>query len=147
MKKLRKLEKGDKVAILSPSFAAAGKWPQVYELGLERMRSIFGLEPVEFPTTKKLGASKEERAADLVAAFEREDIRAVIATLGGDDQVTYIKNLPPEPFKNNPKPFFGFSDNTHFANFLWLQGVPSSGGTEADAAWGNSDMVVLVLRP
>ncbi|MBP9749482.1 MAG: LD-carboxypeptidase [Candidatus Pacebacteria bacterium] len=125
MKKLRKLEKGDKVAILSPSFAAAGKWPQVYELGLERMRSIFGLEPVEFPTTKKLGASKEERAADLVAAFEREDIRAVIATLGGDDQVTYIKNLPPEPFKNNPKPFFGFSDNTHFANFLWLQGVPS----------------------
>ncbi len=64
MKKLRKLEKGDKVAILSPSFAAAGKWPQVYELGLERMRSIFGLEPVEFPTTKKLGASKEERAAD-----------------------------------------------------------------------------------
>ena len=32
----------------------------MYELGLTRLRDIFGLEPVEFPTTKKLGASKEE---------------------------------------------------------------------------------------
>ncbi len=125
MKTLPKLSKGDKVAVLSPSFAAPGKWPHVYELGLERIRTVFGLEPVEFPTTRKIGASKEERAADLVAAFEHDDIKAVIATLGGNDQITYVKNLPAEPFKNNPKPFFGFSDNTHFENFLWLQGVPS----------------------
>jgi hypothetical protein len=32
---LNKLKRGDKVAILSPSFAAPGKWPQVYELGLK----------------------------------------------------------------------------------------------------------------
>jgi len=125
MKTLYKLSKGDRVAILSPSFAAPGKWPHVYELGLERIRTVFGLEPVEFPTTRKIGASKEERATDLVAAFEHDDIKAVIATLGGNDQITYVKNLPVEPFKNNPKPFFGFSDNTHFENFLWLQGVPS----------------------
>lgn len=125
MKTLKKLSKGDKVAVLSPSFAAPGKWPHVYKLGLERIRTVFGLEPVEFPTTRKIGASKEERAADLVTAFERDDIKAVIATLGGNDQITYIKHLPTDSFKNNPKPFFGFSDNTHFENFLWLQGVPS----------------------
>jgi muramoyltetrapeptide carboxypeptidase LdcA involved in peptidoglycan recycling len=39
--------------------------------------------------------------------------------------VTYIKNLPDEPFRANPKPFFGFSDNSHFANHLWRNGVPS----------------------
>jgi muramoyltetrapeptide carboxypeptidase LdcA involved in peptidoglycan recycling len=83
------------------------------------------LEPVEFPATKKIGASKEERSKDLIDAFENKDIKAVIASLGGDDQVTYIKNLPSAPFINNPKPFFGFSDNTHFANFLWLNGIPS----------------------
>lgn len=122
---LPKLKKGDKVAILSPSFAAPGKWPQVYELGLKNLRDVFGLEPVEFPTTKKLGASGEERAKDLVDAFENKEIKAVITSIGGDDQVTYIKNLPSEPFIQNPKPFFGFSDNTHLANFLWLQSTPS----------------------
>jgi len=122
---LPKLQKGDKVAILSPSFAAPGRWPDVYELGLQRLRDIFGLEPVEFPVTKKLGASAEERSKDLIDAFENKEIKAVIASIGGDDQVTYIKNLPKEPFVNNPKPFFGYSDNTHFINFLWLCGVPS----------------------
>jgi len=125
MIKLPKLKKGDKVAILSPSFAAPGKWPRVYELGLKRIREILELEPVEFPTTKKLGAPKEERANDLIAAFQDKEIKAVVSSLGGDDQVTYIKNLPAEPFVNNPKPFFGYSDNTHFMNFLWLNGIPS----------------------
>lgn len=122
---LEKLKKGDKVAILSPSFAAPGKWPHMHELGLKRLREVFGLEPVEFPTTRKLGASAKERSTDLVSAFEDKRIKAVIASLGGDDQVTYIKILPPGPFKDNPKPFFGFSDNTHFCNFLWLLGIPS----------------------
>lgn len=120
-----KLKKGDKVAIVSPSFAAPGKWPHIYELGLKRLRENFGLEPVEFAVTKKIGASKEERSKDLVDAFENKEIKAVIASLGGDDQVTYIKNLPTEPFVNNPKAFFGYSDNTHFCNFLWLNRVPS----------------------
>ena len=125
MIKLNKLKKGDKVAILSPSFAAPGRWPHVYELGLKRLKEVFELEPVEFPTTKKVGASKEERTKDLIAAFEDKEIKAVISSLGGDDQITYIKNLPSESFVNNPKPFFGYSDNTHFMNFLWLNGIPS----------------------
>lgn len=113
------------MAILSPSFAASGAWPHVHELGLKRLREIFELEPVEFPTTRKIGASKEERSADLIAAFEDKEIKAIITTLGGNDQVTYIKNLPSAPFSNNPKPFFGYSDNTHFMNFLWQNRVPS----------------------
>lgn len=125
MIKLSKLRRGDKVAILSPSFAAPGKFPAVYELGLSRLRDVFGLEPVEYPTTKKIGASAEERSRDLVVAFENDEIKAVIASIGGDDQVTYIKNLPPGPFKENPKPFFGYSDNSHFSNFLFLNDIPS----------------------
>ena len=125
MKRLAKLKKGDKVAILSPSFAAPGKWPEVYGLGLKRLKELFKLEPVEFSATKKVGASKEERTKDLIDAYENQEIKAVISSLGGDDQITYIKNLPPEPFVSNPKPFFGFSDNTHFLNFLWLNGIPS----------------------
>ncbi|KKR72232.1 MAG: Peptidase U61 LD-carboxypeptidase A [Candidatus Roizmanbacteria bacterium GW2011_GWB1_40_7] len=125
MIKLNKLKKGDKVAILSPSFAAPGRWPHVYELGLKRLREVYELEPVEFPTTKKVGASAEERAKDLIDAFGNIEVKAVISSLGGDDQITYIKNLPKEPFVNSPKPFFGYSDNTHFESFLWLNGIPS----------------------
>ena len=125
MKRLPKVKRGDKVAILWPSFAAPGKWPQVYKLGLTRVREVFGLEPVEFPTTKKIGASADERAKDLIDAFTNPDIKAVITSLGGDDQVTYIKNLPSMPFIENPKPFFGYSDNSHFCNFLFLNGIPS----------------------
>src|SRR5512146_82681 len=113
---LPKLHRGDKVAIVSPSFAAPAAWPHVYQYALGRVREVFGLEPIDFPATAKLGATGEERAGDLVNAFEDREIKAVIATLGGNDQVTYVKYLPQRPFVANPKPFFGASDNTPFAN-------------------------------
>lgn len=125
IEKLKKLKKGDKVAVLSPSFAAPGRFPHVFELGLERLRSLFGLEPVEYPTTRKLGASTEERARDLAAAFENPEIKAVIASIGGDDQVTYIYKMSPHSFIDNPKPFLGYSDNSHFCNFLFQNNIPS----------------------
>ena len=125
MNKLCKLKPGDKVAILSPSFAAPGKWPAVYQLGLKRIREEFDLVPVEYPTTAKLGATSAERTVDLIAAFSDPEIKAVIASIGGNDQVTYVKNLPSEPFIQNPKPFFGYSDNSHLCNFLFLNRIPS----------------------
>jgi muramoyltetrapeptide carboxypeptidase LdcA involved in peptidoglycan recycling len=126
--KLPKLRDGDSIAIISPSFAAPAKWPNVYQLGLKRVRDVFHLVPVEYPTTSKLGASGEERAKDILSAFSDHNIKAVIASLGGDDQITYIwKYLKKHAvvFKKNPKPFFGYSDNTHLINFLWLNGIPS----------------------
>lgn len=122
---LEALQSGDRVAILSPSFAAPGVFPEVYELGLTRLREEFDLEPVAFPATTQVGATAEARAADLIAAFSDPTIKAVIASIGGDDQVTYVYDLDPRPFRENPKPFYGFSDNTHLAHFLWLQGIPS----------------------
>lgn len=122
---LPKLEPGDKVAIVSPSFAAPAVWPHVYRLGIERLQQDFGLEAISYPGTAKPDATNEEKAADLVAAFDDPDIKAVISSTGGDNQVTYIKHLPVAPFVNNPKPFFGYSDNSHLANFLFLNGVPS----------------------
>ena len=43
MKKLSKLKRGDKIAIVSPSFAASAVWPHVHELGLKRLREVFDL--------------------------------------------------------------------------------------------------------
>lgn len=127
---LRKLQEGDRVAVLSPSYAGPGRWPHVYELGVRRLRERFGLEAVAYPTTAQVGASGAERARDLVAAFEDPTIAGVISSLGGSDQVTYVSDLPGAPFQLNPKPYFGFSDNSHVMNHLWLSGVPSFYGGE-----------------
>jgi len=121
---LRKAELGDKVAVLSPSFAAPGLAPAVHEQALKRLAEVTGLVPVEFPTTRKLGASARERADDLNAAFADPEILAVLATIGGEDQITVIPYLDADLVLNDPKPFVGYSDNTSILNWLWTKGVP-----------------------
>lgn len=118
-----KLRSGDRVAVLSPSFAAPALFPERHEQSLRRIREVLGLEPVEFPTTRQLGASAVDRAADLTAAWRDPSIRAVFATIGGDDQLTVLPHLDPEVFRADPKPFFGFSDNTNLLNWLWGHGL------------------------
>ncbi|MGH7609330.1 MAG: S66 family peptidase [Candidatus Dormibacteria bacterium] len=118
-----KLAAGDRVAVVSPSFAAPGKFPWIHELAMHRLREEFGLEPVEYPTTRRLGASPQDRASDLTTAFCDPTIRAVLATIGGDDELTILPFLEPEAFAGNRTPFIGYSDNTNLLNWLWNLGV------------------------
>ena len=118
-----KARAGDKVAVVSPSFAAPAVAPAVHEQALQRLQALTGLVPVEFPTTRKFGASARERAADLNTAFADPEIRAVLATSGGEDQITVIPHLDAELIARDPKPFLGYSDNTNLLNWLWTNGV------------------------
>lgn len=118
-----KAEEGDKIAVVSPSFAAPAVAPAVHEQAMDRLRAMTGLVPVEFPTTRKLDASPRERAADLNAAFADPEIRAVLATVGGDDQVTVVPHLDASLIAADPKPFLGYSDNTNLLSWLWTNGV------------------------
>lgn len=118
-----KARPGDKVAVLSPSFAAPGAHPAVHEQAMRRLVDLTGLVPVEFPTTRKLGASAQERAADVNAAFADPAIRAVLATIGGEDQITVVPHLDPDVVRSDPKPFLGYSDNTNLLSWLWTNGV------------------------
>ena len=114
---------GDKVAVLSPSFAAPGLAPEVHEQAMKRLAELTGLVPVEYPTTRRLGATPQDRAADLNAAFADPEIRAVLATIGGEDQITVVPHLDPDLVRADPKPFLGYSDNTNLLSWLWNQGV------------------------
>lgn len=120
----RKLSWGDRVAVLSPSFAAPGLAPAVHEQAMRRLTAATGLIPVEFPTTRKLGSSPLERAADINAAFADPSIRAILATIGGDDQITVVPHLDAAAAAANPKIFIGYSDNTNLLNWLWSLGIP-----------------------
>jgi muramoyltetrapeptide carboxypeptidase LdcA involved in peptidoglycan recycling len=119
---------GDRVAVVSPSFAAPAVAPAVHEQALGRIRDVLGLEPVEYPTTRRLGASPEDRAADLNAAFADPEVRAVLATIGGDDQITVTPHLDPDLVRADPKPFLGYSDNTNLLSWLWTHGVAAFHG-------------------
>src|SRR5690625_901910 len=100
-----KAQIGDRVAILSPSFAAPAVAPAVHEQAMERLVAITGLVPVEYPTTRKLGASADDRAADLNEAFGDPEIRAVLAVIGGEDQITVVPHLDADLVRRDPKPF------------------------------------------
>jgi muramoyltetrapeptide carboxypeptidase LdcA involved in peptidoglycan recycling len=114
---------GDRVAMLSPSWAGPAVYPEVHDIGLRVLRDQLGLEPVEYPTTRQLGASAKDRARDLMEAFGDDSIAAVMASIGGDDQITILPHLDPDVLAAHPKRFFGYSDNTNFLNYLWNLGI------------------------
>jgi muramoyltetrapeptide carboxypeptidase LdcA involved in peptidoglycan recycling len=133
-----KLRPGDKVAVISPSLGLPEIFPTVFEQGLQRLRDIFRLEPVEYPTTRKLHSSPQDRARDLHAAFTDSEIKAIIASIGGEDQIKVLKYLDPELLKAHPKPFLGYSDNTNLHNFLWNLGLVSYHGGSIMIEFGRS---------
>lgn len=118
----RKAQPGDAVAIVSPSFAAPEFFPAVHEQAMRRLTAITGLVPVEYPTTRKT-SSPQDRARDVNAAFADPSIRAVLAVIGGEDQITVIPYLDPTVVLADPKPFLGYSDNTNILNWLWSLGI------------------------
>ncbi len=131
-----KARPGDRVAVLSPAFAAPAIAPAVHEQALRRLAEATGLVPVEYATTRQLGASAEDRAADITAAFADPSIRAVLATIGGDDQITVIPHVDATIVAANPKPFLGYSDNTNLHNFLWQLGIQSYYGGSTQVQLG-----------
>jgi muramoyltetrapeptide carboxypeptidase LdcA involved in peptidoglycan recycling len=118
-----KPQPGARVAVLSPSAGLPGILPLPYELGIRRIQKDFGLVTVEYPTTRSIGASAVERAADIHAAFADPQIAAVIASIGGNDQITLLPHLDAELLRAHPKPFFGHSDNTCLLAYLAGLGI------------------------
>jgi muramoyltetrapeptide carboxypeptidase LdcA involved in peptidoglycan recycling len=114
---------GDRVAVLSPSAGLPQIYPARHEQGLRRLHEELGLLPVQYPTTRVLGAPAVDRAHDINAAFADPDVTAVLAVIGGDDQITVIPHLDADLIRANPKPFFGYSDNTNLLHYLWRNGI------------------------
>ncbi|AGN02503.1 putative MccF-like protein (microcin C7 resistance) [Salinarchaeum sp. Harcht-Bsk1] len=136
------LERGDRVAIVAPSSGIAAAYPHVYELGLERLRTVFDLEPVEYPTATKddeyLAAHPAERAGDVVDAFRDPEIGGVVTTIGGSDQLRILEHLDPAVLREHPTRFYGISDNANLTSYLWNEGVVSY--------YGGSVMTTLAMQ-
>jgi muramoyltetrapeptide carboxypeptidase LdcA involved in peptidoglycan recycling len=131
-----KARAGEHIAVLSPSFAAPGLFPAVHEQAMRRLTEVTGLIPVEYPTTRQVGATPQARAADINAAFADPAIRAILAVVGGEDQITVIPHLDAALARRDPKPFLGTSDNTNIHHWLWANGVASFYGGSSQVHLG-----------
>ena len=119
----KKLNKGDKIAVVSLSRGILGMpfCKHELEIGLQRLKD-FGLIPVVMPNALKdinyLENHPEAKTADLKMAFMDDSIKGIICAIGGDDTYRTIPYLMEDAefinaVKIYPKIFMGFSDTTN----------------------------------
>jgi muramoyltetrapeptide carboxypeptidase LdcA involved in peptidoglycan recycling len=137
-----RLQPGDTVAILSPSWGGPGVFPHTYEAGLTVLRERFGLRIREYPTTRAspedLARDPRARARDLHQAFLDEEVKAVIASIGGEDSVRVLPHLDAEVFARNPKVLMGFSDTTTLLTYVNRLGVVTFHGPSVMAGFAQA---------
>ena len=113
--KPKRLQQGDKIAVVSPCNGWAGDWDILwkYNLGVSRLLGL-GLEVIAAPNALKgsdyLSKNPKARAEDIMWAFENKDIHAVIASIGGNDSIKLIPYIEPKIISENPKILIGYSD-------------------------------------
>jgi muramoyltetrapeptide carboxypeptidase LdcA involved in peptidoglycan recycling len=123
-----KLNKGDKIATISPCWGAAGEKNIVWKYRIGKLRlEEMGLKVVAAPNSMKgeeyLQSNPEARAEDILWAFENIDIKAIIANIGGNDSEKVLPYLNVDIIKNNPKIFIGYSDVMNLHLFCYKAGL------------------------
>jgi muramoyltetrapeptide carboxypeptidase LdcA involved in peptidoglycan recycling len=116
MIKPAKLNPGDKIATVSPSWGGPSVFPHRYQAGIRQLQEEFELQVVEMPNTLRdadwLSRNPRARAEDLMQAFADPSIKGIFATIGGDDSIRLLPFLDLNIIRNNPKVFLGYSDTT-----------------------------------
>jgi muramoyltetrapeptide carboxypeptidase len=122
MLKPRALASGDRIAIVAPASPFAR--PE-FEAGLVELRAL-GFDPVHtdavFAREGYLAGSAELRARDLLDAWTDPSVAAIIAARGGYGSVQLLPLLNAGVFRDRPKPFIAYSDNTSLMTWLMQAG-------------------------
>lgn len=141
-KKPAKLNRGDTVAIVSPSWGGPSVFPHIYKNGLKVLEE-WGLKIKEFPTAKMdasfTRANPQVRAKDINDAFADPDVKAVFASIGGDDSVRILPFLDKKVIAENPKILMGYSDTSTLHIFANLQGLVTFYGPSIMAGFSQMD--------
>lgn len=125
-KKPSKLKQGDTVAIVSPSWGGPSVFPHIYENGLKVLQE-WGLKIKEFPTARMdavfTRANPQVRAKDINDAFADSEIKAIFASIGGDDSVRILPFIDKKIIAENQKILMGYSDTSTLHVFANMQGL------------------------
>ncbi len=115
----RALKKGDTIGVVSPSYAPKLAWLQRGVRALERAGFNVILDPEIDRLPRFIRVEDERRAENLMGMWLDPRVDAIIASTGGYGAVRLIPHLEPSIFRNNPKPFVGYSDIT--ALHVWME--------------------------
>jgi len=124
------VSKGARVAVIAP---ASNAKPERIEQGLAALRAR-GFDAVagEHAMGKEapyFSGTAAERLADLLDAFADPEIEAIFATRGGYGSNYLMEDIDLDLIRENPKPFFGYSDLTAMQTWLFDQaGLPAFHG-------------------
>lgn len=125
-KKPKRLVEGDTVAVLSPSWGGPSLFPDIFDRGVGELKAL-GLKVVEYPTARMNVQELREnplcRAEDISMAFSNPEVKAIVASIGGDDSVRILNHLDWDRIRNNPKILLGYSDTTTLLTALNLNGL------------------------
>ena len=143
------LKKGDKVALLSPSYSTPDSNIQKTA---DALRS-WGFVPEIGKNVGKLDAGKyagtvQERADDFIAALKDTSIKAILCNRGGYGTIQLVDYIDQKLVKDNPKWLIGFSDITTLHAMETKAGVMSIHGTMSSfiAKTGGTDDNSTLLR-
>ncbi|MBZ0301779.1 MAG: LD-carboxypeptidase [Anaerolineae bacterium] len=121
------LQPGDTIAAVSPSWGGPGLFPAIYERGLRNLKTVFGLRIRELESARRdpdeLYRNPKLRADDLNRAFADPDVKAIIASIGGDDSVRILQYLDTDLIRANPKILMGYSDATTYLTTIHQLGL------------------------
>jgi len=111
----RRARPGDSVALVSPSWFAAGAFPHRVERGRSYLESL-GLRLKVMPNALERGdwtaGTPQQRVADLHAAFADPEVAVVLCAIGGNHSNELVDLLDYDLIRDNPKIFQGLSDIT-----------------------------------
>lgn len=139
----KSLKKGDKIAVISPAGAVDASQ---LEKGIEMIKNR-GFEPVlgehlytKFSNGYNYAGTEKERIKDINWALNDNDISAIWASRGGYGCQHLIQHLKLKNFKENPKWYIGYSDNTVIQSYLLKKGFASiHGQTIKTSSFGVTD--------
>lgn len=115
------LNKGDKIALVSPSGFIDKSSLQNGVNWLKAQGLVPELMPHTLDCYRYMGGTDKERADDINQAFARPDIKAVFCTRGGAGAIQILDKLDYDMIKQNSKPIFGLSDSTALQNAVYAQ--------------------------
>lgn len=117
--KPKKLQKGDMVAIISPSGGVPTELKEQFNNGVKFLESLSLKVRIGKHTLGRYFYSSgtvEERLSDIHEAFADKRVKAIIMSIGGSVANSLLDRLDFDLIKKNPKIFLGISDGTTLLN-------------------------------
>lgn len=122
--KPRALRRGDTVGIISPSWFGGASFTRRLERGIRQIEALGFRTRMGDHALQNAGwvsASPEARVSDLHDMFREPDVRAIIATIGGDHACQLLPLIDWDLIRANPTIVMGFSDITVLNVAIWTE--------------------------